>query len=105
MPIFTKPSPWHSGPKTVLESFHDGCRNGFCKAEAHDRDACCKAFVILEPEHECLNGRKVSDTKSDAHYAAVEQIDQYESKRTCKELDGSARAEHAYRKADGRYER
>ena len=91
--------------KTVLESFHDRRCDGFGKTESHDGNTGGKAFVILEPEHERLNGGKVSYAKTYAHDAAVEQIDQNKGKRTSEEFDRSTCTYHAYCKANGRYER
>ena len=62
-------------PQIVQHSLHDRACNGLCGTEACHGKSCGQAFPVLEPEHQCLNGRQIACTQSDTHNKSVTQID------------------------------
>ena len=57
--------------------------------------------MILEPQHQSLNWREVTDAQTDSHYAAVENVYQDERENAGTEPDRKSRSDHADRKTDG----
>ena len=95
--------------EVLKHGLHDGARDCLRRAEPRHGKTGRQPLLVLEPEHERLDRRKVARPQPHAHDEAVADVDADERDNAVRMMpavpDEAARSRHAEREADRRNQR